>query len=64
MLNAFQRLGDRIIGRLVPEVTAEAGVQDRTEDCGCFWDSPGYVRKHRSCVSGAGCGACYVVGAC
>ncbi len=63
MLNAIQRLGDRIIGRLVPEVTAEAFEVKWTHDCGCFWDSPGYVRKMSECYP-QGCTACYVTGPC
>lgn len=63
MIKAFQHLGDRIVGRLIPEVTAEAGVQDYQVSCGCFWDSPGYVRKVKNCAAGY-CGACYIVGGC
>lgn len=63
MLNAFQRLGDRIVGRLVPEVTAEAGVQEHTVSCGCRWDSPGYIKWQMNCA-GAACSPCYAAGPC
>jgi hypothetical protein len=62
MVKALQNLGDRLIGRVVPEIVAEAGVQYVTVNCGCFWDSPGYVRKVKYC--NAVCGSCQVIGPC
>jgi len=63
MVKALQNLGDRLVGRLVPEVVAEAGVQDYQVSCGCVWESPGYSKKVKNCV-GSKCGACYRVGSC
>jgi hypothetical protein len=63
MVKALQNLGDRLVGRLVPEVVAEAGIQEYQLSCGCFWDSPSYLKKVKNCSGGA-CGACFVVGPC
>lgn len=66
MVNRLQGLGDRIIGRFVPQVTAEAGVQDYTVYCGCWsiakMDAPGYRVFRKNCVAGGGCGSCYSTG--
>lgn len=66
MVKALQNLGDRLVGRLVPEVVAEAGVQDYQRVCGCLWDSPGFMYKVQNCVGGpsGGCGACYAIRSC
>jgi hypothetical protein len=64
MVKAWQNLGDRLIGRVVPEVVAEAGVQDYQLYCGCFGEPGGvFVKKYKNCAAGY-CGACYTVSGC
>ncbi|WP_328993186.1 hypothetical protein OG394_02665 [Kribbella sp. NBC_01245] len=60
MVKSLQNLGDRILGRFVPEVVAEAGVQDYQLYCYCQWDinRGRFVRWYKNCASGA-CGGCY-----
>ena len=60
MVKALQELGDRIVGRFVPEVVAEAGVQDFSMHCFCRWGEA----WRRNCVAGGGCGSCYRAGRC
>jgi len=61
MLRAVQDLGDRIVGRFVPPVVAEAGVQDYTVLCRCRIE--GYFRwaYRKNCANGR-CGPCYLAG--
>jgi hypothetical protein len=62
MVKALQGLGDRIVGRFVPEVVAEAGVQDFTVFCYCVQYQLFATEYRKSCTSGGGCGPCYTDG--
>jgi hypothetical protein len=63
MVKALQSLGDRLVGRFVPEVVAEAGVQDYQTRCRCVWDSPTFIEWVKNCDRGV-CGPCYIKGGC
>jgi hypothetical protein len=58
MVKALQGLGDRIVGRFVPEVVAEASVQDYSVFCYCKQYQLFAVNYRKDCVPGGGCGPC------
>lgn len=64
MIKTLQALGDRLVDRLVPTVTAEAGVQDYTVYCFCGKATVGspYTVFRRNCAGGSCADYCFNTG--
>jgi hypothetical protein len=57
LIATLERLGDKLLAKVVPAVPVQAAYEYK-EQCGC--DPFNSITWYRWCIAGAGCGACNV----